>query len=226
MRYALIDGVREEPQPKLKGVCPGCGEPVIAKCGQHVIWHWAHASRCHCDSWWEKETEWHRSWKDRFPVDWQEVPMRDPVTQELHIADVRTPAGLVLEFQHSNIEPAEVEARGRFYQDLVWVIDGCRNEGDPFNFSNGRGLCKTDGTAVFRWFPRSKLFERWLVDKPVFIDFGPQHGFWRILRYDPNTKTGQVGVVDRSGFVELASSGTTTFSRGGGPATPITHIQR
>lgn len=218
MRYALIDGVRSEAQPKLDGLCPGCREKVIAKCGKYVVWHWAHASRCHCDPWWETETEWHRSWKSRFPIDWQEVPMIDAGTQELHIADVRTPTGLVLEFQHSNIDLSEVEARQRFYQKMVWVVDGCKNDFDRYNFSNGRSRPNQNGIVEFHWFGRSKLFDRWHIATPVFVDFGQEHGFWRVLRYDPKTKVGRAGLVDRAAFAELASSGTTDFSAIGGPA--------
>ena len=218
MRYALINGVRQETQPRLKGLCPGCGGEVVAKCGRHVIWHWAHASRCHCDPWWEAETAWHRSWKNHFPIEWQEVPLRDASSQELHIADVQTHAGLVLEFQHSSIDPVEVDARCRFYQKMVWVIDGCKNDADRYNFTNGRGRPNLHGIVQFQWFSRSKLFERWHIATPVFIDFGQEHGFWRILRYDPKTKIGRAGLVDRASFIELASSGTTDFSSVGGPA--------
>lgn len=217
MRYALIDGVRREAQPKLDGLCPGCKEKVIAKCGKHVVWHWAHTSR-HCDPWWETETEWHRNWKNRFPIEWQEVSLIDPGTQELHIADVRTPAGLVLEFQHSTIDPSEVEARQHFYQKIIWVVDGRKNDFDGFNFTNGRTRPNQHGIVEFRWFSRSKLFDRWHITKPVFIDFGQEHGFWRVLRYDPKTKVGRAGLVDPGMFVELASSGNTDFSTIGGPA--------
>lgn len=218
MRFAVVDGLRVEPQPKLQGVCPGCGEKVIAKCGNHVIWHWAHAYRKHCDQWWEAETEWHRRWKMQFPSEWQEVPLVDGATNELHIADVRTPAELVIEFQHSTIDPSEVQARQNFYQKMIWVVDGCKNDHDRFNFSNMRSRPNNAGIAQFQWFGRSMLFARWHTTKPVFIDFGEEHGFWRILRFDPTTKKGLAGLVDKAAFVELASSGTTDFNSVGGPA--------
>ena len=103
MHYALINGEKTEPQPKLAGHCPACGAQMIAKCGQHILWHWAHKSRRHCDQWWEAETKWHRKWKALFPPGWQEVVHVDEVGQEKHIADVKKPSGLVLEF---NILPS------------------------------------------------------------------------------------------------------------------------
>src|SRR5271155_5784119 len=99
MRFAIVDGLQREPAPKLPGICKCCGLPVVAKCGQHNLWHWAHRSRVHCDLWWEPETEWHRAWKNHFPEEWQEVVRFDPATGEKHIADVQTSAGLVIEFQ-------------------------------------------------------------------------------------------------------------------------------
>ena len=130
MKFALLDGARSEPQHGLRGCCPACGEPVIAKCGDQRSWHWAHARRKHCDPWWEPETEWHRRWKNLFPEPWQENPLRSETTGELHIADIRTPSGLVLEFQRSAISPAERLSREQFYQNMLWIVDGTRLKSD------------------------------------------------------------------------------------------------
>lgn len=102
---------------------------MLTRCGTKNIWHWAHKGRLHCDPWWENETEWHRSWKSRFPRDWQEVPARDD-TGELHIADVKTPYGLVVEFQHSAIKAEEVLKRTAFYGQVIWIVDGRRRPTD------------------------------------------------------------------------------------------------
>ena len=218
MKFAVVDGRRSEPWPKIRGSCPRCGAEAVSKCGSQVVWHWAHKSRAHCDPWWEQETEWHRQWKDRFPADWQEIILLDNSTGERHIADIRTASGLIIEFQRSSIDPTEVLAREAFYQKMLWVVDGCRNEFDKLNFSNMRSRPDTDGLVSFHWHGRSKLFARWYTRKPVFIDFGQGGGFWRILRYDPNVKRGLACLVDIKGFVQLASSGTSDFSSGGGPA--------
>ncbi len=50
---------------------------------------------------------------------WQEVILLDTVSQEKHIADVRTEHGVVVEFQRSSIDPAEVSTRENFYQRMV-----------------------------------------------------------------------------------------------------------
>jgi len=58
---------------KLSPIFQASVHPMVAKCGEVRIWHWApHRSRL-CDPWWENETEWHRNWKEQFPVNWQEV---------------------------------------------------------------------------------------------------------------------------------------------------------
>ncbi|WP_419788916.1 competence protein CoiA family protein [Mucilaginibacter sp. E4BP6] len=38
-----------EAKPGLKGLCPGCWQPVIAKCGTERIHHWSHVSTKACD---------------------------------------------------------------------------------------------------------------------------------------------------------------------------------
>lgn len=144
--------------------------------------------------------------------------MFDKELTECHIADVKTATGLVIEFQRSTIHPDEVNARERFYQQMIWVIDGSRNEFDRINFNMMRSGISSDGLVDFVWYGRSKLFHRWHTTKPVFVDFGDKFGFWRILRFDPVTKEGRAVLVNIDKFVELASSGTTDFSSIGGPA--------
>ena len=102
MKFALVKGVKESPTPKMEASCAFCGAKVISKCGDIKLWHWAHYSKRDCDVWWENETEWHRNWKGKFPVEWQEV-IHYADDGEKHIADVKTGHGCILEFQHSFI---------------------------------------------------------------------------------------------------------------------------
>lgn len=130
IRYALVDGIKTEPLEKLKGVCTGCGNPLIAKCGQIVVHHWAHAKNTNCDSWWEPMTQWHIDWQNQFPESWREYVFRDQSTGEFHRADVHTDKGVTLEFQHSFISTVEMQSRNNFYRKIVWVVDGRRFGGN------------------------------------------------------------------------------------------------
>ncbi len=173
MKYALIDGNRREPTPGSIGQCPGCNQEVIAKCGSLRLWHWAHKGRRSCDPWWEPETEWHRAWKNLFPQDWQEVPIRAD-DGELHIADVRTPDGLVLEFQHSAIKPEERLSRERFYGRMLWIVDGTRLKNDrpraDREILGWRNLTEMEFKAAH--YPQWMFPKRWLdATVPVLLDF-------------------------------------------------------
>ena len=137
MQFAVVDGISIEPAPGIRGNCRFCQAEMIAKCGRHKIWHWAHKSRMHCDPWWEPETEWHREWKNCFPSEWHEIIQVDPVTGEKHIADVKTSHSLVIEFQHSTISPVELKSREEFYNNMVWIVDGCKNEQNRYYFDLG-----------------------------------------------------------------------------------------
>lgn len=224
MRFALLEGRRVEAKPKQRATCPGCQSEVVAKCGKHNAWHWSHKARAHCDPWWETEGEWHRNWKNRFPVDWQEIICDDSASGERHIADVKTPSGLVIEFQHSTISPDEVKSREEYYKSIIWVIDGCKNDFDRVNFSLSRSRPNEEGLAHFTWYGRSQIFKRWHTTKPVFIDFGSKHGFWRVLHFDTVNKKGIVGLVNIDKFVNAVCSGTTDFSSAGGPASPMEFV--
>src|SRR5689334_3526795 len=106
MKFANVEGQREEPQLGRTGSCPACGKAMIAKCGQIRVWHWAHRGIRSCDHWWEIEAEWHRAWKNPFPREWQEI-VQWSTEGEKHIVDVKTAPGVTLEFQHSFLSPEE-----------------------------------------------------------------------------------------------------------------------
>lgn len=123
MQYALVDNLRREAIPGGHGTCPTCGAEMVAKCGPRIMHHWAHAYRRDCDPWWENETPWHRAWKNLFPEECREVS-HIAKDGEIHRADIKTPTGIVIEIQHSNMTDSERISREQFYGNLVWIIDG------------------------------------------------------------------------------------------------------
>lgn len=137
MQYSLVNGHKTEAKPKLKGFCICCNNPTISACGKLNIWHWRHAQKAQCDSWWEAETQWHRGWKSKFPDKWREVVHFDEKTNEKHIADVKTPKGVVIEFQNSPIKLDELISREHFYKKMIWVVNGLSFKG---NFEFGYKL--------------------------------------------------------------------------------------
>jgi len=174
MRFALIENTLVEAAPGSHGICPGCSKAVIAKCGKQRIHHWAHRNDKMCDNWWEPETEWHRSWKDNFPKEWQEIFLPDEQSGEKHIADLLTDYGLVIEFQHSPIKPDERASRENFYQNMIWVADGMRLQRD-FNrfFKKKKKIRETDLLGIFRVeYPEDYFPVSWLGSAmPVIFDF-------------------------------------------------------
>lgn len=134
MKFGFVDGQKVEATKGAKGLCPCCNSELIAKCGDIKGHHWAHKGKRHCDPWWENETDWHRFWKNEFPIEWQEIVHIDEKTGEKHIADVKTETDWIIEFQHSRIEPEERKSRNAFYKKLVWVVDGTRRKTDIKQF--------------------------------------------------------------------------------------------
>ena len=215
MRFALIDNRRIEAEPKLRGLCPCCSQPVTAKCGKQKVWHWAHLSNEACDNWLEPETEWHRIWKDKYPAEWQEISLRDESTGERHIADVRTVHNLVLEFQHSHIDPQERISREKFYKNMVWVVDGTRLKRDYTRFRKGcEGFMRTNQQGVFiADFPEEVFPANWIDSSvPVIFDFSgtalsgePQDAvkntLWCLLPENAGRKATIVG-IGREDFIK------------------------
>ena len=124
MQYSTVNGRRSLPFPKGSGICDICGAETLSKCGEKVMWHWAHKSKKDCDPWWENETEWHRSWKSEFPEEFREVVFEDHETGEKHRADIVADKGMVLEIQNSPISLEELRSREAFYNNLVWMVNG------------------------------------------------------------------------------------------------------
>jgi len=124
MKFALVDGIKQEPAPKLKGICCNCGSITQAKCGTRKVWHWSHVTLQKCDPWWESETEWHRLWKGYFPCQNQEVIHFDDKTGEKHIADIKTNNGMIMEIQNSPIDELEMLSREHFYGKMMWIVNG------------------------------------------------------------------------------------------------------
>lgn len=119
MRYATVRGfdLSIEASPGARAICPTCESPVIAKCGQINVWHWAHERGLDCDPWSEPMTVWHRAWQNLAP------PHRREVRMGGHRADIVSNTGRVFEIQHSSISVEEIRAREAFYGDMVWIFD-------------------------------------------------------------------------------------------------------
>jgi hypothetical protein len=76
-----------------------------------------------------KESTWHRNWKMAFPEQYREKVFVDQATGEMHRADIFTPCGVTLEFQHSPITAVEILSREAFYPNLVWILNGEKLKG-------------------------------------------------------------------------------------------------
>ena len=207
MKFALVDNVRQEATPGINGTCPVCGAQCIARCGEKNRNHWAHKSKKDCDHWWEKETFWHRNWKDKFPKEWQEVINYDSVTGEKHVADIKTDTGLVIEFQHSSISPEERKSREAFHKTMVWVA----------NIVNKRDVKLFEGYPQEGMAKKSEMDipTRWFDSKvPVLFDLSdPEQEKVTDLLYCmlPQTMRNwykRFVIISKRDFVEKANNGS------------------
>jgi hypothetical protein len=178
MQYALVNQVRANAQKGLEGVCELCNGKVIAKCGNIVVHHWSHYNRKECDKWWEPETLWHRDWKNKFPEEYREIIFKNDSTMEIHRADIYTPDGLAIEFQHSSIKKEERASRENFYNNLIWVVDCSRLINDYKRFQKKSHYLTTfykDKNDIFEVSNIEDLLPSFWIDcsVPVVFDFMP-----------------------------------------------------
>lgn len=211
MKYALIEGIKSLPQKGMVGLCPMCNADLLARCGNIKVHHWAHKNKIECDNWWETETLWHRDWKNLFPVDWQEIIHSD-INGEKHIADVKTPLGLVLEFQHSFLNQDERSARESFYNQMIWIVDGTRRKRDIIKFEKGfKTFQKTNMRNVFYIpFPEESIPKDWLFsEKIVIFDFNhyPSVGLPLAMVWKPkNTSMLQCMLINKMALINLITT--------------------
>ena len=183
---------------------------MVAKCGRYVIWHWAHMPGSNCDPWYGPESEWHRDWKGRFPAVWREIVHIDERTGERHIADVKTPHGLVIEFQHSPIGDDELASRESFYQNMIWIVDG---DGGTLNASTfNMGLSREPLSLhplvhLVEWWSSSRLLHRWdEATAPVYIDFR-EKGLWRYCKWWPGRRIGAFSPLESDWLLQACNTG-------------------
>jgi len=157
MNWAIKNGERIKAVPNEKAICPLCKSEMISKCGEIKIWHWAHKSGTDCDDWYEPESEWHINWKNEFPKEQQEVLIKKE--NKYHIADIKTKTGLIIELQHSPISSKDIGEREKFYDNIIWVLDG-KTFGKNIKFKNFY--------AKWNWMP--SIIK--ISSKPIFIDLG------------------------------------------------------
>ena len=208
MKFALLNDDKIEATKGAKGFCPSCGSELIAKCGEIKVHHWAHKGNRNCDPWWETETNWHRSWKNKFPSEWQEV-VHHADNGEKHIADVETQEKWILEFQHSYLKPQERLARNTFYSKLAWVVDGTRRKTDKQQFQRAieeSTVLWKEPLILHVHFPdECRLLKEWSDKKSlVFFDFEEENKamLWFLFPKESTTDT-FLSVFSRESFVEL-----------------------
>lgn len=123
MLFAFINGKKVEATPNSIADCHLCNRPLVARCGDVNVWHWAHLKDDSCDTWFEPETQWHKNWKLVFGTENSEILINK--NGERHIADVLTNNHVVIELQNSSIRKEIISARENFYgESMIWIING------------------------------------------------------------------------------------------------------
>lgn len=189
MLYAWVGDNKRAPVAKgERATCRDCGGLLIAVMPVENTPHWRHKAG-DCDRWSESEGPWHIGWKEQFDMSCREIALRDPMTGELHRADVLinsgTPLATVLELQHSSISEDERGAREAFYSRehrMFWLVH-IHSESSFLGTFFGLSLdfksrvIYLDGKkfAVMQWMGSNKQFiEKWKrATTHVFFHAGP-----------------------------------------------------
>ena len=192
MIWALNNNKKISAKPKQKATCPLCNSQLIPKCGSIKIWHWSHKNNKDCDDWHETESEWHKSWKNKFLKAQQEFVMGK------HRADIRTSKRWVIELQNSSISSDEIIERENYYKKMVWLLNGK-------TLGKGLELRSKKSIITFRWKHPPKSW--WFANKEIYIDFGDKSRFnnkiFHIKKIHPNIPCGGWGyLISKEDFIK------------------------
>ncbi len=101
---------------------------------------------------------WHIAWKSIIRKNRCEVVLWHG--DMAHRADIVGNRNMVIELQHSPISPEELQARERFYGNMVWVFDAA-------DFFGNMVLKPVDDFVILSWYyPRMALL---LARKPIYF---------------------------------------------------------
>lgn len=215
MLYATVNGERQRAQRGIAASCPSCNAPMLAKCGEIVIWHWAHLSSKDCDEWASGETDWHLAWKGRFQKSQVEVIVkrrdyRGEWSESFHRTDVLSARGHAIEFQHSSISTENIRKRNDFYRTVIWVFDAREPyDDDRLKFRDK----KTHWTFKWNW-PRKTIVAAWTPPWTIYLDTGADGLFEARAIYDDRSyltgwgfwRTPEWFVAEHSGTAALQGS--------------------
>jgi competence protein CoiA len=167
MMLARLDSQIRTAEPKLAGAtCPLCDGPVVPKCGEVNVWHWAHRT-ADCDPWAEPISQWHLSWQELAPKERREVVIGN------HRADIVTPRGVVVEIQRSHLSVQAIAEREAHYGAMVWIFDAREaagpNAGARWTSAGG------GGSWVDECEPRLHIRNPKRPDSPLYRTFRWKH---------------------------------------------------
>ncbi|BDC95039.1 competence protein CoiA family protein [Treponema saccharophilum] len=185
-----------------KYFCPYCKSPLVVRKGDVRRHHFAHEKYALCSDSWSydriaNDSDWHRKWQEKFPIDNQEICLT--LGEIKHRADVMV-LRTVLEFQHSPLSSEKFSNRNSFYSELgnkvIWVFDyqdvkfSVNEENDDINviwnqpkhtFDTFTDADRFDGVEVYFQISESELwrikkisekgFENFLAKKVSVSDF-------------------------------------------------------
>jgi hypothetical protein len=188
MLYAYVGEEKVEAEKGKVATCPFCKQNVKPRVGDINVPHWAHESgHPSCDTWADKETEWHLNHKKGFEKKNVEVMItKDGKT---HIADFKNDDGVVIEFQHSPMSPSERFERESFYGNMIWLID-CTGKNisiSPQSDSivmNKEFFDREPIPISFIWRHPKKWITEFDITCPIYLDLG-QNVVLRISQFYP-----------------------------------------
>ena len=167
-----------------KVMCSACNNILVAKKGNINMHHYAHDKNTNCVIKRDKDckTAWHILWQNIAKPEFLEKYINND--GKIHIADVINEKNMIIEIQHSNLSQEEIEKREKFYDNMIWILDG----NDVVKISDEEYICikynkMLTTTNNYEIVKITKKF--WTkINKKAYIDIG--FGMLEIIKHIGN----------------------------------------
>jgi len=171
MRIALVDGVRRVPTPGAKGICTGCGEELVAKCGQVNAWHWAHLPASECP-YKDDHSVWKNVWKGFFPDEQVERWINGVRV------DIVGKGNIYIMLCDTSPSPEEAEKMEDLFGDkLAWILNGNGILGQKgLSLRKKSGDFPNSNYRTFRW-KHARRSLAFCTKGNIYIDLDNTHFF-------------------------------------------------
>ncbi len=195
MIWALRNDIKVSATLDSIGYCPYCKKKVFPRCGEVMVWHWAHYKGQSCLFSSESDSEWSAHYKNTFGKENAEIIIEK--YNKSDIADILTKQKVVIKLVNHLISKDKILKKESFFGNrFIWLLNGEKFQNNiSFSLYHYYGyymsildlqellltneITSDDLSKMDIFFEWKYAQRKWREsNRNIFIDFGFDYLFW------------------------------------------------